>query len=74
MTTSVGVPSKCFKVPTLNKYKKEKDNTKKWNGFSVSLNRFEMDDVSDLKIIGKLVLELLMSLRLSQKYGVLQLM
>ena len=38
------------------------------------LNRFEMDDVSDLKIIGKLALKLLMSLRVSQKYGVLQLM
>ena len=39
----------------------------------MSLNRFEMDDVSDLKIIGKLVLKLLMSLRVSMKY-VLQLM
>ena len=38
------------------------------------LNRFEMDDVSDLKIIGKLALKLFMSLRVSQKYGVLQLM
>ena len=63
-----------FKVLTLSKYKKVKDNTKKWKGFSVSLNRFEMDDVSDLKIISKLVLKLLMSLRVSQKYGVLQLM
>ena len=36
-------------------------------------NRFELDDVSDLKIIGKLVLKLLMSLRVSQKHGVLQL-
>ena len=62
-----------FKVPTLNKYKKEKDNTKKWR-FSMSLNRFEMDDVSDLKITSKLVLKLLMSLRVSQKYGVLQVM
>ena len=31
------------------------------------------DDVSGLKIIGKLVLKLLMSLRVSQKYGVLKL-
>ena len=36
-----------FKVPTLNKKKKGKDNIKKWKGFSVSLNRFELDDVSD---------------------------
>ena len=63
-----------FKVPTLNKYKKEKDNTKKWRRYSMSLNRFEMDDVSDLKITSKLVLKLLMSLRVSQKYGVLQVM
>ena len=42
-----------FKVPTMNKKKKEKDNTKNWKGFSVSLNRFELDDVSDLKITGK---------------------
>ena len=62
-----------LKVPTLNKKKKEKDDTKKWKGFSVSLNRFQLDDVIDLKIIGKLVLKLLMSLRVSQKYGVLQL-
>ena len=62
-----------FKVPTLNKNKKEEDNTKKWKGFSVSLSRFELDDASDLKIIDKLVLKLLMSLRVSQEYGVLQL-
>ena len=62
-----------LKVPTLNKNKKEKDDTKKWKGFSVSLNRFQLDDVIDLKIIGKLVLKFLMSLRVSQKYGVLQL-
>ena len=62
-----------LKVPTLNKKKKEKDDTKKWKGFSVSLNRFQLDDVIDLKIIGKLVLKLLMSLRVSHKYGVLQL-
>ena len=42
-----------FKVPTLNKNKKEQDNTKKWKGLSVSSNRFELDDFSDLKIIGK---------------------
>ena len=62
-----------FKVATLNKKKKEKDNTKKWKGFSVSLNKFELDNVSDLKIIDKLVLKLLMSLSVSQEYGVLQL-
>ena len=49
-----------FKVPKLNKNKKEIDNAKKWKGFSVSSNRFELDDVSDLKIIDKLVLMLLM--------------
>ena len=64
-----------FRAPTLNKKKKEKDNTKKWKGFSVSLNRFELDDVSDMKIISKLVLKFSMSLRVreSQKYDVLQL-
>ena len=41
--------------------------------FSVSLSSFELDDVSYLKIIYKLVLKLLMSLRVSQKYGVLRL-
>ena len=51
----------------------KKDNTKKWKGCSVFLNRFELDDVSDLKIIDKLVLKLLMSLRVSQEYGALQL-
>ena len=50
---------KMFKVPTLGNNKKEKDKTKKWKGFSVSLKRFELDDVSDLKIIDKLVLKLL---------------
>ena len=64
---------KRFKVPTLNKSKKEKDNAKKWKEFSASLNRFELDDISDLKIIDKLILKLLMSLRVSQEYGVLQL-
>ena len=58
-----------FKVPTLNKKKKEKDNTKKWKEFSVPLNRFELDNVSDLKIIDKLVLKLLMSLRVAQEYA-----
>ena len=62
-----------FKVPTLNKNKKEEDNTKKWKRLSVSLNRFELDDVSDLKIIDKLVLNLLMSIKVLQEYGVLQL-
>ena len=62
-----------FKVPTLNKNKKEEDNTKKWERFSVSLNRFELEDVSDLMIIDKLVLKLLMALRVSEEYGVLQL-
>ena len=61
-----------FKVHTLNKNKKEKDNTKKWKGFPVSLKRFELDDVSGLKI-DNLVLKLLMFLRVSQEYGVLQL-
>ena len=61
---------KMFKVPTLNKNKKEKDITKKWKGFSVSLNRFELEDFSDLMIIGKLVLKLLMSLRMPQRYVV----
>ena len=41
-----------FKAPSLNKKKKEKDNTKKWKGFSVPLNRFELDDDGDLKMIG----------------------
>ena len=62
-----------LKAPTLDKDKNEKDNTKKWKGFSVFLNRFELDYVGDLKIIGKLVLKLLMSLRKSQKYDGLQL-
>ena len=47
-----------FTVLTLSKNKKQKDNNKKWKGFSVSLNRLELDDVSDLKIIDKLVLKL----------------
>ena len=60
-----------FKVPVLSKNKKEQDNTKKWKGFSVALDRFELDDLSDLGIIGKFALKLFMSLRRSQKYGVL---
>ena len=59
-----------FKVPTMNKNEKEKDNTKNWKTFSVSLNRFELDDVSDSKIIDKLVLKLLISLRVSHECGV----
>ena len=39
----------------------------------MSLNRFELDYVSYLKIIDKLVFKLLMYLRVSQEYGVLQL-
>ena len=52
---------------------KEKDNIKKWKEFSLSLKRFELEDFIDLKIIDKLVLKLLMCLRVSQEYGVLQL-
>ena len=37
------------------------------------LNRLELDDFSDLKIIDKLVLNLLMFVRVSQEYGVLRL-
>ena len=44
-----------FKFPTLNKNKKEKNNNKERKRFSVSLNSLELDDVSDLKIIDKLV-------------------
>ena len=62
-----------LKVPTLNKDKKEEDSTKNWKRFSVSLNRFELGDVSDLTIIDQLALNLLVSLRVSQEYGVLQL-
>ena len=70
--TSVGILSKKgLKFQRLTKRKKEKDSTKKWTGFSVFLTRFQSDNISDLKIIGKLVLKLLMSLRVSQKYGVL---
>ena len=38
-----------------------------------ALNRFKLDNMSDIKIIDKLVLKVLMSLRVSQKFGVLQL-
>ena len=55
-----------FKVPTLNKKKKEKNNTKKWKWFSVSLNRIELHDVSDLKIFDKLVLKLLISVGVTE--------
>ena len=55
-----------FKVPTLNKKKKEKNNTKKWKWFSVSLNRIELHDVSDLKIFDKLVLKLLISVEVTE--------
>ena len=61
-----------FEVPTLNKNKKEEDNTNKCKRFSLSLIRFELDDVSELKIIVKLVLKLLMSLTVLQEFGVLQ--
>ena len=62
-----------FEVPALNKNEKEEYSAKKWQRFPISLKTFELDDVSDLKIIDKLVLKLLMSLRVSQEYGVLQL-
>ena len=35
--------------------------------FPLSLNSSDLDNISDLKVIGKLVLRLLMSLRVSQK-------
>ena len=53
----------------MSQNKKEKDNRKQGKEFSVSLNRIDLDDVSDLEIIGKFFLKPLMSL--SQKYGVL---
>ena len=55
-----------FKVPTLKKIKKKKITLKNGKD-SVSLNRFELDDVSDLKIVDKSVLKLLMSLRVSEE-------
>ena len=51
-----------FKLPTQSKNIKQEDNTKKWKRLSVPLNRFELVDVSDLKIIDELILKLLMSL------------
>ena len=39
----------------------------------MSLDRCELDYVSNFTIIDKLVLKLLMSIRVSQEYGVLQL-
>ena len=55
-----------FKDTTLKKKnKKEEDNTKKWKRISVSLNRFELDDVSDFRIINKLVLKLSVSKSIS---------
>ena len=39
----------------------------------MSLNRFALDDICDLKIIDKLALKLLISLRVSLEYGVLRL-
>ena len=48
-----------FKVPT-HTQKKKKITLK---NEKVSLNRFELDDVSDLKSIDKLVLKLSMPLR-----------
>ena len=39
----------------------------------MSLDRYELDYVSNFTIIDKLVLKLLMSIRVSQEYGVLQL-
>ena len=55
--------SKCLKFQHWTKIQKEEDNTKNWKIFSVSLNRLELDNVSDLKMIDKLVLKLFMSLR-----------
>ena len=40
-----------FKVPTLNKNRKEKYNTKTWKVVSMALSRFELGDVGGLKII-----------------------
>ena len=41
----------------------------KMKEFPLSLNSSDLDNISDLKVIGKLILRLLMSLRVSQKYG-----
>ena len=59
------------KVPILNK--KEEKITLKNGKDSRVLEQEDFDNVSDLKIIDKLVLKLLISRRVSQKYGVLQL-
>ena len=46
-----------FKVPTLNKNKKKKKITIKIEKrFSMSLNRFELDDVIDLTFIAQLAI------------------
>ena len=50
-------------VQSSNNEQKEK---RKW--FSVSLNRFELDDVSGWKIIEELVLKVLISLRVTSEY------
>ena len=42
-----------FKAPTLSKKKKEKNNTRKLKRFLVSLNKFKLDDDSDVRIIDK---------------------
>ena len=44
----------------------EKKKKKKW--FSVSLNRFELDDISGWKIIEVLVLKVLIFLRVTSEY------
>ena len=58
-------------VPISNK--KEEKITLKNGKDSRVLEQEDFDNVSDLKIIDKLVLKLLISRRVSQKYGVLQL-
>ena len=63
-------PEYLQNVSSSNSEKKAEDNTKR---FLVSLDRFELDYVSNFTIIDKLVLKLLMSIRVSQEYGVLQL-
>ena len=50
-------------VQSSNNEKKEK---RKW--FSVSLNRFELDDISGWKIIEVLVLKVLIFLRVTSEY------
>ena len=66
-------PEYLQNVSSSNSEKKAEDNTKKWKRFLVSLDRCELDYVSNFTIIDKLVLKLLMSIRVSQEYGVLQL-